>query len=317
MKFKLLAIFSGILFSNVVLANAKTTVEDYIEQWKEIAIRQMHSHKIPASITMAQGILESSFGNSELAVKANNHFGIKCHGWEGDKIYKDDDAKNECFRKYPSAEMSFEDHSLFLTSRPRYGSLFQLEITDYTGWANGLKAAGYATNPKYAKRLIDLIERYNLDALDHQDFIPNTELIAEKSLTETTKENPILASNNSNANVKRREVVTNTNRTKYVLAREGDTFYQLSRELGMTLRQLHKYNDFPPNKDHLVEGDIVYITPKRNRSKKSLNKVKLDSDSEIWELSQAYGLKLRNLMQINAISSPTFALQKGEVIHLR
>jgi len=143
------------------------TRQQYINRYKDVAIRQMHKHKIPASIILAQGCLESNNGNSTLAKKANNHFGIKCHdGWRGKKIKQDDDKRNECFRKYDNAMDSFTDHSYFLTSRPRYNSLFDLPITDYKGWAHGLKAAGYATNPKYAKLLIDIIEEYQLYKFD-------------------------------------------------------------------------------------------------------------------------------------------------------
>ena len=136
----------------------RITPEEYIQTYKDIAIREMKTHKIPASITLAQGLLESGAGNSALAREAKNHFGIKCHkGWEGDTYYMDDDEKNECFRKYKNPEESFKDHSEFLCGRSRYAALFDLDITDYEGWAKGLKAAGYATNPKYAQLLIDRI----------------------------------------------------------------------------------------------------------------------------------------------------------------
>ena len=143
------------------------TRKEYIEKYKELAVKQMRKHKIPASITLAQACLESSNGNSSLARKANNHFGIKCHnGWKGKGYTHDDDKKDECFRKYDSAEDSFTDHSYFLISGSRYNSLFDLKITDYKAWAHGLKAAGYATNPKYAQMLIDIIEEYKLYEFD-------------------------------------------------------------------------------------------------------------------------------------------------------
>ena len=161
------AILILLILSSIQLDAQKLTREQYIKKYKDIAIKQMHRHKIPASIILAQGCLESNDGNSSLAKKANNHFGIKCHdGWKGKKIKQDDDKRNECFRKYDSAVDSYTDHSYFLTSRPRYNSLFDLPITDYKGWAHGLKAAGYATNPKYAKLLIDIIEEYQLYKYD-------------------------------------------------------------------------------------------------------------------------------------------------------
>lgn len=147
------------------LLSQKTT-EIYIQNWKKECIEQMEKHGIPASITMAQGILESASGTSDLATKANNHFGIKCHNeWTGDKFFKDDDKKDECFRVYKNAQASFEDHSIFL-KKARYAELFDLAITDYKGWANGLKQCGYATNPKYPQLLIELIEKHHLHELD-------------------------------------------------------------------------------------------------------------------------------------------------------
>jgi len=142
-------------------------INNYIETYKGIAIEKMAEYKIPASITLAQGIFESACGTSRLATLANNHFGIKCHKeWQGDTIKHDDDALQECFRKYSRAEDSYNDHSLFLTSRPRYAKLFKLDVLDYKAWAHGLKAAGYATNPQYADRLISLIERFELAKQD-------------------------------------------------------------------------------------------------------------------------------------------------------
>ena len=163
-KFSLLLLF---IFAALVLRAQNLSREQYIEKYKDIAIQQMHKHKIPASIILAQACLESSDGNSALARKANNHFGIKCHdGWRGKKFKQDDDERNECFRKYEKAVDSFTDHSNFLCSRTRYASLFDLPSTDYKAWAHGLKAAGYATNPKYAQLLINIIEEYKLYEYD-------------------------------------------------------------------------------------------------------------------------------------------------------
>jgi flagellum-specific peptidoglycan hydrolase FlgJ len=154
-----------ILFISTPLFSQKST-EVYIEKWREECISQMQQHGIPASITMAQGILESGSGTSDLANQANNHFGIKCGSeWEGKRFFKDDDRKNECFRVYTNAKASFEDHSLFL-KKSRYAALFELPVTDYKGWAHGLKKCGYATNPKYPQLLIELIEKHQLHELD-------------------------------------------------------------------------------------------------------------------------------------------------------
>lgn len=147
----------------VIGQNKSNSTQDYINTYTKIAIEQEKQYGIPACITLAQGILESGSGRSRLATEANNHFGIKCHNdWKGKKIYKDDDKKNECFRVYDNAEQSYIDHSLFLVGKKRYADLFKLKITDYKGWAKGLKKAGYATNPKYPQLLIDIIELYDL-----------------------------------------------------------------------------------------------------------------------------------------------------------
>lgn len=167
MKLKECIIALLILFIGMQASAQNLTRRQYIEKYKDEAVKQMRKHKIPASITLAQGCLESNNGNSELARKANNHFGIKCHnGWKGKGYTHDDDKKDECFRKYESAEDSFTDHSYFLISGSRYNSLFDLKITDYKAWAHGLKAAGYATNPKYAQMLICIIEEYQLYKYD-------------------------------------------------------------------------------------------------------------------------------------------------------
>ncbi len=161
-----------ILLASVSFAQ-RMTAEQYVETYSNWAVEEMQRVGIPASITLAQGLLESGFGNSRLATEGNNHFGIKCHkGWTGEKMYEDDDAANECFRKYKSAYESFKDHSDFLTTRSRYAFLFELDSDDYKGWAKGLKKAGYATNPQYANKLIELIERYELFRFDDENYTP-------------------------------------------------------------------------------------------------------------------------------------------------
>lgn len=306
--------FFGIAFLTLMslsntLSAQQTTVEEYIKKWENVAVQQMIDHGIPASITMSQGILESGYGNSMLAVKANNHFGIKCHDWEGESVFKDDDKKNECFRKYENASASFEDHSAFLTGRSRYAFLFELDKSDYKAWARGLKEAGYATNPKYPKLLIELIEKHELYKLDEQidfeEFEPEKENIK--------KEEPVIAGSKTN----KHKVYINANRTKYVIAQPGDTFYQISKEFGFHLRQMDKWNDFPDTKDVLVEGDIVYIMPKKNKVKNGTTRVEIESDQELWEISQVYGIKLKSLMQLNKINTPNIEMSKGDIVFLK
>jgi len=155
-----------ILFFSFINCYSQNKTEAYISKYSDLAISEMDSYNIPASITLAQAILESGNGESKLAIEAKNHFGIKCHKWDGEKIYADDDLKNECFRKYLSVSQSFRDHSLFLVENKRYSSLFMLNKNDYKAWAKGLKKAGYATNPRYDMLLINLIEKYNLYTFD-------------------------------------------------------------------------------------------------------------------------------------------------------
>jgi flagellum-specific peptidoglycan hydrolase FlgJ len=182
------------------------TTEDYIEYYSKIAMDEMRQYDIPASITLAQGILESGSGKGRLAANANNHFGIKCHDWNGPKIYHDDDKKQECFRKYSSPEFSFRDHSIFLSSRDRYASLFKLKKDDYKSWAKGLKKAGYATDKKYSQKLIDLIERYKLYRYD--DII-------------LKKKKP---------------------KKKFYTVKKGDTLYSISKKFNVSIDDLINYN---------------------------------------------------------------------------
>lgn len=304
---KYFSVIAGCLFLNVTLASVekKYTQDEYVSKWKSVAVSQMIQFRIPASITMAQGILESGNGNSVLAQKANNHFGIKCHEWSGEKLFLDDDKPNECFRSYGSADESFLDHSKFLTERSRYAKLFSLSATDYKAWAQGLKDAGYATNPKYPQLLIDLIERLKLHELD------------QAGSTETAKSPEILASVSKGVSVESRHtVLIHKNKIKYIVARKGDTYYRISREFGMGMWQLYKYNDFGERKDVLVEGDIVYLQPKRRKAK-SRDAFKVSTPVSLRTISQLEGIKLESLMDKNNISSPDEVLPKGEKITLR
>ena len=285
----------GLTLSFCLNATSNLSKKEYVSVYEKIAIQQMNQYKIPASITMAQGILESGSGNSTLAKTANNHFGIKCHtDWKGEKVYFDDDTKNECFRSYPKVEDSYIDHSMFLITRKRYESLFSLPLTDYKEWAYGLKSAGYATNPKYAEELIKLIEELELYKLDGSSI----------SLISTNNSSLILAKKSHENNV------------DYIVAKKGDSFYQIAKRYGLTLSQLHAYNDFNPVKDILEEGDIVYLEPKRFYSR-TKNTIVLERTMTLREVSQKEAVKLKKLMRKNQISSPDEQLPKGEKIFLR
>lgn len=194
------------------------SVDSYISQYGDIAMHQMRKSKIPASIILAQGILESASGRGRLAVEANNHFGIKCHGWKGAKIYHDDDRSQECFRKYRKAESSYEDHSEFLTGRSRYASLFKLKPSDYKAWAKGLRAAGYATDRKYPQKLISLIERYKLYTYD-EDVLEGKQP---------------------------KKVATNRGVKSHIIIR-GDTLYSLSKRYNTTVEAIKNLNNMRTN----------------------------------------------------------------------
>lgn len=330
-----------VLFTSLVLSfhsqasnEKRISNEEYVDSWSRTAMENMLSHKIPASITLAQGILESGSGNSDLARKANNHFGIKCHDWKGAKVYKDDDAKNECFRKYDNASLSFRDHSEFLTGRSRYAALFSLKADDYKGWAKGLKAAGYATNPKYPDLLIDLIERLNLDKYDELVLnSPNkgADLLVKnqgsktdkveskedkKAIGTKTKEkvNKVFGAT-VEVNVGRRETSMHENKVKYVVAKKGDTYYKIAEEMQMTLAQIHKYNDVKKGNATLKAGDVVNIHPKRSKGKAE-NK-SFSEDLTILEISQREGIKVESLMKLNTLSSPKDVVKRGQKVTLR
>ncbi len=216
------------MFVTVHVNGQKFTREQYINKYKDLAIKQMRKYKIPASITLAQGCLESDDGNSVLARRANNHFGIKCHdNWKGRKFRHNDDRRRECFRRYKNAKDSYTDHSLFLTSRSRYNSLFDLDIKDYKAWAHGLKAAGYATNPKYAKLLIDIIEEHKLYKYDSRKGQKQSK--AEKRAEKKAKAEK---SNNSVA----------VSDTSVYYVKEGDTLYSIGRRNGITVDEILRLN---------------------------------------------------------------------------
>ncbi|MCH3880752.1 MULTISPECIES: glucosaminidase domain-containing protein [Tenacibaculum] len=204
----------------------------YINKFAPIAVSEMHAHKVPASITLAQGILESGNGRSDLATRSNNHFGIKCHrGWQGQKVLHDDDEKGECFRKYQHPDTSFKDHSLFLAGRKRYASLFTLDPKDYKRWAKGLRKAGYATDRKYPSKLISIIERYKLYEFDYAKSQQNNTVVEET--TEIVKEEPNIVIENTVGN--------------YYQVVKGDTLYSISRKYNTTVEKLKEINGLTSN----------------------------------------------------------------------
>ncbi|MDR1172957.1 MAG: glucosaminidase domain-containing protein [Bacteroidales bacterium] len=295
----------------------KITVEEYINTYKYLAISEMERSGIPASITLAQGILESANGNSRLAVVANNHFGIKCHDWKGKEIYHDDNEKGECFRHYKTAKESYLDHTDFLMNRSRYAFLFGYKSTDYKNWAKGLRKAGYATDPKYPQRLIDLIERYNLQQYD--TGVKPTRKTAAKTPPATTNSKGKTSKSDarddfSSFNIERYPAKVN-NGTDYITAREGDTYTSLSNELDLMPWQLPKYNEALAT-DELHEGQVVYLQPKRRKAERGKDTHKVAEGETMYFISQKYAVKLSRLYTLNRMEEGTQP-EAGDVLNLR
>jgi hypothetical protein len=274
-----------------VTDSSKDPYLNYIARYSNLAVTQMKKHGIPASIILAQGLLESDAGRSTLAVRCNNHFGIKCHNdWRGRTMRHDDDARNECFRCYGSAEHSFRDHSLFLVNGARYGSLFLLDPGDYEGWAKGLKAAGYATNPYYAEKLIELIERYGLDRYD----VRSSRRLPKGIVPHVQFE---------------------INGVKCVRLAEGESLKDIAREYQMSLSLLRRFNDVnrhftPP------AGTPVYLERKRHRTGRENATHTVRSGDSMWSISQQYGVRMKTLIARNNIG-PSNPLATGMVLKLR
>ncbi|MDX2361222.1 MAG: glucosaminidase domain-containing protein [Crocinitomicaceae bacterium] len=280
--------------------------QEYVDQWSGVAVEQMVDNGIPASITLAQGILESANGNSSLATEGNNHFGIKCHGWEGKKMYKDDDREDECFRVYTYAEDSYRDHSEFLMRYKRYEFLFEYDSDDYKSWAKGLRTAGYATNPKYSQLLIDIIEDlklYEYDAMTKTILHPESPIVMEIKISE-------MQSNTHLVKIHEKGV-------KFIIAQEGDTFYKIAKEFGLTLRQLRRFNDLDKNKDVLEAGDVLFIQAKKRRNWFKKEEVVVTETMSINELSQLYATNAISIRRLNNYSEDIEDIAKGEKVTLR
>ena len=265
----------------------------------------MLRYRIPASITLAQGLFESAAGRSDLVRQGNNHFGIKCHtSWMGPKQYHDDDARGECFRVYSDAKESYEDHSQFLARQSRYASLFNLSTSDYKGWARGLKQCGYATNPQYANKLIQIIELYKLHEYDKAKRYDK--FMAEHSGTDQ----PINAQGLLHP-------IHLFNDNYYLYAREGDTFKGIGKEVGISWKKLAKYNERDKN-DILHKGDIIYLKKKRKKAPKQYKKRPhiVQAGESMYGISQKYGIRLKNLYKMNGLD-PDFKIYPGARLRVR
>lgn len=298
-------ILTIVLITLATIATAQmkwnSAYQQYIDQYKDLAIEQMKKYRIPASITLAQGVFESGAGRSDLARKGNNHFGIKCHGWQGRTVRANDDAPNECFRAYDNAWQSYEDHSRFLVNSSRYRKLFSLSITDYRGWARGLKAAGYATNPRYADKLIELIELYKLHQYDRARHYDHFMASAAKDVAADGLTHPIYKFNDN----------------YYLKARRGDTFKSIAMEVGISSRKLAKYNE-RDKRDKLAEGDIIYLKKKAKRAPKSYkNRLHYVRPGEsMYTISQYYAIRLKYLYKLNRLT-PDDEIRVGQGLKVR
>ena len=307
----LILIISSCRVTKVSISSGQVynTAGSYIDRFKYLAISEMRRTGVPASITLAQGLIESDMGRSNLASEANNHFGIKCHDdWKGPVIKQNDDKRNECFRKYRQPEESYKDHSDFLRSAPRYKSLFSLDIMDYKGWARGLKKAGYATNPEYANMLIRKIEEYNLSVYDKG--IPVSEKAYNKNDTVPEKQDN-LAANNSEKSIGNvngnfavtavRSRVLEKNRIQYIIVKEGDTHESLVKELQLLRWELPRYNELKSD-FKLTVGQILYLQPKREKAEVG-NDFHIASEGEtMYGISQIFGIKLKSLLLLNRMT---------------
>lgn len=299
-----IVVLLGVLPMALQAQRRNSRYNSYIKEYAPLAVEQMKKYKIPASITLAQGLLESGAGTSSLARKSNNHFGIKCHStWRGKKVYYDDDAPKECFRAYRKVEDSYEDHSKFLTEGARYRFLFDLKMTDYKGWAKGLKKAGYATDRSYANRLITIIEDYELYKYDSQGMSKRE----ARKLAKLLKKKPWLANPHQ---------VYIANGLAYVVVREGDTFKLLGGEFDISWKKLVDYNDL--HKEYVLEpGDIIYLKKKNKKAQKPYTLHVVRDGESMHSISQTYGIRLKYLYKMNKKKMEEYVPEVGDTLRLR
>lgn len=323
-KFSILAPMKKLvlmIFALLLCAAAAADVDPrqaYVDKYAHIAVKEMKRTGVPASITLAQGLLESRYGQSELAVKGKNHFGIKCHNdWRGRKMYFDDDRRGECFRVYSNVEASFRDHSDFLRSRDRYKSLFELGKRDYKGWARGLKKAGYATDPLYADKLIDLIEDYGLYRYDRNVKVPEkTPAELESPVIAVIAESRPETDYSETVELAPVHTVYEQNGVPFIYAVEGETSAAIARANGLFAKELLRFNDLSAPCT-FEDGEIVYLARKKTRGPKGVSRYVVESEDEtLWSISQRFGVRLKSLVKMNpALSGVT--LEEGDTVMLR
>ena len=304
-----------------VMAFAQSAQEKYISTYAEIAVQEMYRSGIPASITLAQGMLESGNGRSELAVKSNNHFGIKCHNnWNGGRVYHDDDAKGECFRKYDHVHQSYRDHSDFLRYRDRYKFLFDLKPTDYKGWAYGLKKAGYATDPSYPTKLIRLIEEYRLYQYDTKtaSFGAAGKAVVARPAPPSVIEQAVPVADQVRKKYFQFETTRqmfSKNGVPFIYSAEGETYKSIADANGLFVKELLKFNDLTED-EILRPGTVVYLQSKKNAAVKGLEKHVVESGETLRDIAQRYAVKMGKLYKLNGWSKE-YEPKEGDCIKLR
>lgn len=328
----------GLTEASAQSRKSRQTREEYIEQYKHIAIDQMERYGIPASITMAQGILESDSGNSLLSKSSNNHFGIKCKkGWKGRKVYYDDDAKGECFRAYRTVEESYDDHARFLDEQPRYDSLFRYDADDYHSWARGLKACGYATAPDYAQRLIRIIEESKLYLLDrpngdrlyaqrrHEQKDPDA-WFSSQSSTHTAHvagsvANHVVDVDNYSVAIRTHKGygIYMVNGVEYTRAKENDSFKQIGKAFRISAKKLRKYNDLSEQSAEPMTGEVIYLSPKKRRWEGAEKHHICREGETAYAVGQLYGIRTESIIKLNKLHNPRNSnrLDAGSAIRIR
>lgn len=283
------------------ISGAKNDSERYILTFYPLAVEQMERHGIPASITLAQGLLESGAGKSKLATEGNNHFGIKAdRRWKGKFMHVMDNGALHKFRVYDNAGNSYEDHSQFLIMNQRYASLFKLKKTDYKGWAKGLRDAYYAEDRQYHTKLVSLIERYGLQEYDHYTM---SDIKGDRKKQNVQDKAPMRA-------------IYRSNGLLYTIANDGDTFKGLAKELGISRKKIIKYNDLHDGY-RLQEGDIIYLEKKHSKAQKEYSFHRTRSGESLYRISQIYGIKLKSLYEMNPQYESYTKLKVGDIIRLR
>lgn len=319
---KILSLLPVFLCVSLFAQRTGQAQQNYIDTYSEIAIQEMMRTGVPASITLAQGILESGSGLSTLAVNGKNHFGIKCHkGWTGDTMYMDDDRRGECFRVYNSVEESFRDHSDFLRYRDRYKFLFELERTDYKGWAVGLKKAGYATDPKYATKLIKYIEDYNLSRFDilttqEEAVVPESPLQIEQPVAAPEVRNGVSVPASEQFHFQLSRLLYSLNDVPFVYSMEGETYASIAKQYHLFKWEILRYNDLRKEQP-LLPGSVVYLEAKKKKAPKGLDMYIVSEDGESFhDICQRFAVKEKAILKLNGWIPPV-ELEEGDEIKLR